>query len=63
LKTFATEAERDQFAATVDVIDRGHIDLTIDRGLAKHPIVAYFYGACHVFHRYAHSSRARARGD
>ena len=45
LKTFATEAERDQFAATVDVIDRGHIDVTIDRAIAKQLIVSYFYGA------------------
>jgi hypothetical protein len=46
LRTFATETERDSFiAAAGEVINSGHIDVVIDRDIAKKPVMSYFYSA------------------
>jgi DNA-directed RNA polymerase len=47
LKFFPTEAERDDFASTVDIINSNskYIDVEIDRAIAKQPVMSFFYGA------------------
>jgi DNA-directed RNA polymerase len=45
LKTFPAKTKADDFAKTVDVIETGHIDVKIDRAIAKQPTLSYFYGA------------------
>jgi len=44
-ETFETKNEADSFAATVDVVASGHIDITIDRDIAKQPVSTFYYGA------------------
>ena len=44
-RTFLTKDEADAFAATVDTVKAGHIDVKIDRPIAKRPVSTFFYGA------------------
>jgi DNA-directed RNA polymerase, mitochondrial len=44
-RTFVTKDEADAFAATVDTVKAGHIDVKIDRAIAKRPVGTFFYGA------------------
>jgi DNA-directed RNA polymerase len=44
-QTFATKEEADSFAATVATVASGHVDIKIDRDIAKQPIGTYYYGA------------------
>jgi hypothetical protein len=47
LKRFPNKEDADQFAKTVNPLERpvGHIDAKIDRKLVKRPAMTYFYGA------------------
>jgi hypothetical protein len=46
------QAAADKFVGPVDVLKTGHIDVEIDRALAKKPVLSYFYGATR--HGFAH---------
>jgi DNA-directed RNA polymerase len=44
-ETFATKEEADSFAVTVDVVRSGHVDIAIDRDIAKQPVSTFYFGA------------------
>jgi DNA-directed RNA polymerase len=44
-ETFETKDEADSFAATVDTVKSGYVDIAIDRDIAKQPTSTFYYGA------------------